>query len=244
MKKILHDVKRVADHIEKLFIRSYTSAKFIKRTGIEIGALHKPLRTWGSTKVKYVDRMSVPDLRQQYPELRSKKLVHVDIIDDAEYLRNIENSSQNFVIANHFIEHCQNPIGTIMNMFRVLRPEGILYLSIPEKRYTFDRNRPVTTLEHLYRDYFEGPEWSYKEHFEEWVKIVNNIQDDDEAEKIISNLMNVDYSIHFHVWTKEAFLEFLINLKKMQKFNIEFFKKAGKEVVCVIRKATQYSGHF
>ncbi len=57
---------------------------FIGGNGIEIGTLHTPLRVPRSAKVTYVDRLSASDLRKQYPELNSKELAHVDIIDDGE----------------------------------------------------------------------------------------------------------------------------------------------------------------
>lgn len=50
--------------------------------------------------------MTVFDLREHYSELSSLDLVIVDIICDGEKLEKIENDSQDFVIANHFFEHC------------------------------------------------------------------------------------------------------------------------------------------
>lgn len=79
------------------------------------------------------------------------------------------------MIANHFLEHCENPIKAFLNMLRVLRPGGILFLAVPDKRHTFDRDRPVTPLAHLVRDYEEGPGWSRKGHFEEWVRLVHKV---------------------------------------------------------------------
>src|SRR5438094_350863 len=92
--------------------------KYLKGEGIEIGALHSPLQVPPSVCVKYVDRMTVPDLRKQYPELDGLELVNTDIIDDGERLDSIQDSTQDFVIANHFIEHCQNPMLALSNMFR------------------------------------------------------------------------------------------------------------------------------
>ena len=149
------------------FDRESIASMYLRGEGIKIGALHNPLLLPQSAKIKYVDRMSLPDLRKQYPELGSKELVDVDILDDGELLATIKDSTQDFVIANQFLEHCQNPIGAIRNMLRVLKEGGVLYLSIPDKRYSFDADRPVTSIEHLLKDYQEGPEWSKKQHFEE-----------------------------------------------------------------------------
>lgn len=73
----------------------------------------------------------------------------VDMLDNGEELTRIPAASQNFVIANHFIEHCQNLIKTIHSMLRVLKPAGIFYLGIPDKRYTFDVHCLLTAIDHL-----------------------------------------------------------------------------------------------
>src|SRR5437763_15908927 len=52
---------------------------YLRGEGIEIGALHNPLPLPRRAKARYVDRLSVADLRRQYPDLRDKPLVKVDI---------------------------------------------------------------------------------------------------------------------------------------------------------------------
>src|SRR5262249_28614265 len=126
--------------------RETIADQYIRGQGIEIGALHMPLRVPRSAKVKYVDRFSADGLRAHYPELNDEDIVQVDIVTDGERLEAIADATQDFVIANHFIEHCQNPIGALLNMFRVLKLGGVLYLAIPDKRCSFDADRPSTTL--------------------------------------------------------------------------------------------------
>ena len=216
--------------------REFVANTFISGQGIEIGALHMPLRVPRAAKVRYVDRFTVADLRKHYPELNDKDLVSVDIIADGERLESIPASTQDFVIANHFIEHCQNPIGALQNMFRVLKPGGVLYLAIPEKRNSFDAARPVTPLEHLMRDYHEGPEWSRRQHFEEWTRLVNKVQDDAAAEREIEQNMAIDYSIHYHVWTQAGMLELVVALRRMVSFEVDLCLKNGPEVIFILRK--------
>lgn len=209
---------------------------YLKGDGIEVGALHTPLRVSKEARVRYVDRMPVADLRKQYPELRSRELVPVDILDDGEKLQTISDSTLDFVIANSFIEHCQNPVLAFSNFFRVLRVGGILYLAIPDMRYTFDADRPVTTLEHLMRDFQEGPEWSKKQHFEEWVRLVQKLEADDEVEKQVAALMRIDYSIHYHVWTQREMFEFIVALKQMVSFEVELVFRGDTECVFILKK--------
>jgi 2-polyprenyl-3-methyl-5-hydroxy-6-metoxy-1,4-benzoquinol methylase len=219
--------------------RKMVAHRYLTGKGIEIGALYNPLAIPESATVKYVDRLAVKDLREQYPELKSFELVEVDIIDNGELLETIRNQSQNFVIANHFIEHCQDPIQAISNLLRVLKPLGILYLAVPDKRYSFDCDRAITPLEHLLRDYHEGPAWSKKQHFEEWVRLVNKTEDEATAQWQINELMRIDYSIHYHVWTQVEFIEFILAIKKILKleFEIEMCLKNDTEFITILRKS-------
>ncbi len=96
--------------------------------------------------------MPLPDLLAHYPELIGQPLQAPDMIDDGETLSTIDSASQDFVIANHFLEHCENPIQTLRNFLRVLKDGGILYMAVPDKRFTFDVDRPVTTYAEPGRD--------------------------------------------------------------------------------------------
>lgn len=218
--------------------REHLSHIYLKGGGIEIGALHNPLPVSKKAHVKYVDRYSVAGLKQHYPELSQYRLVDVDIIDNGEQLATIPASSQDFVIANHFVEHCQNPIFTLSNMYRVLKKEGILFIALPDKRYTFDQDRPVTPFEHLLKDYHEGAEHSKRQHFEEWTILVDKVTDPKEAEKYVEKMLKIDYSIHFHVWTQTEMLEIFVNLKKQfhLKFDVEACLKNEHEFILILRK--------
>ncbi len=219
-------------------IREFIGKKYLKGSGIEIGALDKPMRVPKSVNVQYVDRMGLKDLLKQYPEMASKNLVQTDIIDDGEELRTIEDGTQDFVIANHFLEHCQDPIKAVINAFRVLKPGGILFVAIPDKRFTFDIARESTEFEHLLKDFRDGPEWSRKGHFEEWVRLVGNVRDPDIAARQVEELAKADYSIHYHVWTQLDILDFTINLKKKVGLDleIELIMKNGDEIVLILSK--------
>jgi hypothetical protein len=84
--------------------------RYLHGSGLEIGALHRPLPVKQGTRVTYVDRLDQRGLRAHYPELASHEFVNVDIVDDGETLGSIAQESQDFIIANHCIEHCENPL--------------------------------------------------------------------------------------------------------------------------------------
>lgn len=218
-------------------LRIELASRYLKGNGIEIGALHSPLKIPVEAKVQYLDRMSAAKLKQTYPELAECELVEVDIIDDGETVSSILDNSLDFIIANHMIEHCQNPIFSIENWLRVLKPGGTLYIAVPDKRYTFDYDRPVTSLEHLVRDYTEGTKWSRDSHFEEWARLVDKYPEPEIAARA-KGLAELNYSIHFHVWTQLEFLELIIYCRNYLAFTleIEVLQKNGREFVAILSK--------
>jgi SAM-dependent methyltransferase len=225
------------EHFGTRDLRKVMTETFLTGDGIEVGGLHLPLRVPPSVRVRYVDRMPVAELRQHYPELAKENLVPIDVIDDGEKLTTFESESLDFIIANHFLEHTQDPIGTIERMLQVLRPQGILYMAVPDKRFTFDVERPLTTLDHLIRDHTEGPEWSCESHFREWVEFVSQLHGEAQDEAV-QQLMATNYSIHFHVWTAATLLEFLVALPTRfgLAFAIEATVRNGMETICVLRR--------
>jgi predicted SAM-dependent methyltransferase len=216
--------------------REVVAATFLRGSGLEIGALHLPLKAPPVATVKYVDRMATADLRTHYPELAELPLVEVDVVDNGETLSTVPDASQDFVIANHFLEHCQNPFLTLQNHFRVLRVGGVLFMAVPDKRWTFDHARPCTTVEHLLHDYRNGPEWSKRSHFEEWSRLVNNRTDDAVVEQEMAHLIGIDYSIHFHVWASVELLEFIAALRQFLTFEMEMFLRNGPETLFILRR--------
>lgn len=209
---------------------------YLRGHGLEIGALHNPLPVPPEAHVTYVDRLPVDALRQQYPDLRDKPLVAVDLVDDGERLPRVADDSQDFVIANHFLEHCEDPLGTLGHLFRVLRPGGILYMALPDKRYTFDAPRPLTDLAHLRADHAHGPAGSRRAHYEEYVRLVHGVTDPEELQRHTDDLMARGYSIHFHVWTQKEMLELLLALREAIGFDFEATCKREHEMIFVLRK--------
>jgi len=227
---------QVRPSVVAILSREYLAAAFLHGSGLEIGALHNPLPVPRGVHVAYVDRLSVADLRLQYPELRGKRLVAVDILDDGETLRTVGDQSQDFVIANHFLEHCEDPIGAIENFSRVLKVGGITFLAVPDKRSTFDRERPLTSLQHLLRDHEIGPANSRLQHLEEWTRFVGGMTDSDVVRQHVQDLQTSGYSIHFHVWTATSWLDFVLAIQAKLGLEIQAFFSAGGEAVTILRK--------
>lgn len=220
-------------------VRMLLSHQFLDGKGIEIGALHMPLPLPPGVKAKYVDYISVSKLRKQYPELQDLPLVDVDIVDNGERLTKVKDTSVNFIIANHFFEHCQDPIGTFITFYKKLRGNGILYMAIPDKRYTFDMHRPITPYSHLLEEHKVYPSKKfYKDHVRETVRL-GELQTGRKAiEDRTQELIDMNYSIHYHVWTQKEMVEFFYKTAEKFSLNIEIAAMVSHvhEVIFVIRK--------
>jgi SAM-dependent methyltransferase len=211
--------------------------RFLRGDGLEIGALHLPLPMPRDAHARYVDRMDEHRLVGEYPELEGHDLVHVDVVDDGERLSTVADASVDFVVANHFLEHAEDPIGTLAQHTRVLRPGGILFLANPDPRETFDRDRPLTTIEHLARDHREGPEVSRREHYDEWVRVVERAPEPEVAARS-AELRDASYSIHFHVWTPSVFAELVHHCAHEEgiPLGLEAVVPVRHEFITILRK--------
>ncbi len=187
--------------------------------------------------MRYVDRMDVDGLRSHYPDLAVEKLVEVDIIDDGEKLGTQLDSSADFIIANHFIEHTEDPLGTLANHLRVIRPGGILYLAVPNRHRTFDADRPPTSLEHVIEDHRHGPSSSRSVHQEEWARLVEKVPAEDVPGRV-RELEQKDYSIHFHVWNPQEFRALLVHASEDEDlpFAIEALQPNEQEFIAILRR--------
>ncbi len=187
--------------------------------------------------IRYVDRLPAQELRKQYPELAGQELAPVDIIDSGETLATLPDGQEDFVIAAQFIEHCRNPVRALANMLRVVKDQGFILLTVPDKRYTFDKHRPITTHEHLLDECLNGTEHTLRAHFHDFLKPADGIGDE-ALERSIDQMMARDYSIHYHVWDSEAFIKFLFFAKErfLLPFETWVTFRNGEELIVVLRK--------
>jgi SAM-dependent methyltransferase len=190
--------------------RRRLAERYLCGSGLEIGALHMPLPLPDGASARYVDRKTVPELRREFPELDDLEIVAPDIVDDGASLRSVADDSVDFVIANHFVEHCEDPIGVLEQHCRVLKPGGTLYLALPDRRrQDVDRAREPVTISHHVRDHEEGPAWSREGHYEDWVRAADiplGLVRPDEVESAVAEHLRRGTAIHFHAWTDEEFV--------------------------------------
>lgn len=221
--------------------RDQVANRYIAGHGIEIGPGNSPIRLHSGISVKHVD-MSPKDVLvgvHGFPDDWSAP----DIVDDGEVLSSIDDYSLDFVIACHVLEHTQNPLKVLETWFTKLRTGGVLFVAIPDRRHSFDKQRKLTSFEHLLADYRHGPAGSEEEHLHEWITVVNKETDEHAVAAQKSELRKIDYRIHYHVWETNSFIEALVRSNGLvADFDIEYCGFNWMEAIAVLRKRSGAAG--
>lgn len=134
---------------------SKLALKWCQGCGLEIGAAaHNPfgLNTKNVGLPEEADNKFYADAQINLCGEAAK----IDFYMDGDQLLFPDNS-WDFVVSSHTIEHSPNPIKAIKGWMRVVRPGGVVFITCPKRdAWPPDRDRPLTTIEHLAMDYELG----------------------------------------------------------------------------------------
>lgn len=241
--------------------RARLSFRYVRGSGLEIGALHSPLPVAAGVRVRYVDRVGRQESIRKFPELEAGKIVEPDLIDDGFVLASIPDASQDFVIANHVLEHAMNPLQVLQNWTRVLKAGGVLFIAVPAADSCFDRGRPITSLEHIIADFqavrsgdAQAISQGNRSHYGEWLRIsAPNIlagrkdpycaPSPDEISNRIEFLLSRSEEIHFHTFSRACFKELLSHFAGRVDTAMRLETVEGnREILGVVRKARSLGG--
>ncbi|HEY3671366.1 MAG TPA: methyltransferase domain-containing protein [Acidimicrobiia bacterium] len=192
-----------------------TLSRHLVGEGIEVGPGNVPFVVPPGVAVRYVDRLSSEEHSALFYELPLVDFVEPDIVADLDTdgLRAIDSQSQDFVICSHVLEHLADPLGFLEEAHRVLRVGGVLLILLPDRRYTFDRDREPTPLDCLIRDHAAGATTPDDQHMLEFLLGADQGPDftvpEDEAEREALFTWHRNRSIHVHCWTDGEFREVL-----------------------------------
>lgn len=184
----------------------------LKGHGLEIGAMHNPTPLPKGCLIDYFDVASRAEAIALFPEVPPESFT----IDpkylgnlDTGGLRQIGNDAFDFVILNHVIEHVANPIQVISELFRIVRKGGLVVISCPDKRHTFDRNRQLTGFDHLLRDYEANTTEVTDEHYLDFLAGVHPEVMSSKPDILAHHVANVRRRReHSHVWDSTSFRDF------------------------------------
>lgn len=216
-------------------IREDVALRFLRGDGVEIGALDFPLRLPHGVRVRYVDYLDATGLREAHDRTlcQGRPLVVPDVVDDGARLASFADGSLDFVVANHMLEHVEDPIAAFEHQLRVLRPGGVLYMTLPDARQSFDAPRERTTPEHLLRDHREGPQVSRREHYEECARLIEG-HNGQVLTRRVEEMEAECLRPHFHVWEPITFAGFLAALDL--PCSLELLQASVGEFIVILRK--------
>jgi predicted SAM-dependent methyltransferase len=214
--------------------RYQLARRHLHGVGLEIGALDRPLTLPSCAKAYYLDRLLPARLREHYPEL-SHRAFYVSLVADGETLSCIADGTLDFLVANHVIEHCEDPLAALATFTRKLKVGGRIFMAVPDMRRTFDRNRRETTWDHVQADHEQGAQHSRQEHYREWAENVEGLHGEQAARRA-RDLMDMGYSIHFHCWTRDGFSDLLERLRARLPLHLTAAKAWRNENIFVLTK--------
>lgn len=227
-------------------MRSEESArKWCTGVGTEIGAFQSPIP---GIRPIYVDKF------QEYANEPTNAQYYGDVADLP-----FESESLDYVATSHVLEHTANPVKALVEWHRVLKPGGVAYMVVPDKRYTFDSPRSVTSVEHMIEDYLAevddtdpthiddfvfGVDWaefSPGDKEEDWETRKKELADAYRKATASNNIIN----IHFHVFLEESLLELVETINEDNRIPIRwtieasenrFPKETPNGILLVLRK--------
>lgn len=249
---------------ENIFFPSYSARKkasfrYLHGQGLEIGALQHPLQVPDGVVVKYVDYATREENARKYPGIDGDRIVVTDHVADGFELSFIQAASQDFIIANHVLEHAPNPLQVLLNWGRALKNNGFLFLTLPNGDKSFDRGRVITTAEHIVEDYElvkagQMQEFAARnrQHYREFVDIsipnlktvhrnLKSYRTEAEKNAYVDKLMRESsVDAHFHVFTKSSLVSIMNHLLARYLPDMALREvvpsRAGFEYVIVLEK--------
>jgi SAM-dependent methyltransferase len=180
--------------------------------GLEIGALHEPAELPAGATAQYLDAVDEARAAAIYPEIARERLVKVSFVGDVDEdaLLQFPDGAFDFVVANHVLEHLANPIKAVREVFRICRHGGMVVIAIPDKDFTFDRGRELTSWAHLWEDYVNDTRVVADDHFEGFLRSAAPHVFAEPPENLPIHIQYVrNRREHAHAWNSESFGRFM-----------------------------------
>ena len=244
MSDIEHDAKRDAVR-RRIFMKNVPDYAELK--GLEIGALCSPLLTKEESDVKYYDIFPKETLIEHFQEFYpGRTFVDVDFVAKTRSLSEVlGNNKFDYFVANHVIEHIPDFIGFFKAVYESLNDKGKFFLAVPDRRFTFDVDRPDTSAGHLVVDYENNGSVDAAEHI---LDALIYHQDRDRLNIYWSDIEGQRYNFvhHHHVFCYETFLNRIIKpLIRMRYFpfsvlDCHYEEDLDNEFDIVLEKCTDW----
>ncbi len=214
---VISSIKMKKSARDMSFMRQFVT-KDLSGSGVEFGAAANPLPIPLGVKVQYADLFEKPQLESELYTTDAFEYVTTDIHTSFDQMKGIRNSSQDFIIASHVIEHVRNPIGAIQTAWDKLKPNGKLVLIIPKRERTLDRTRPATSLQHLIEDSNNPCRYRDALHAIEFYAHTDKTMNlKDAYDAATKSITDDQHSMHYHVWNEQEFYRVIKHINSKEK---------------------------
>lgn len=202
------------------------SMRWLRGSGLEIGAGKSPTPFFGNTVITYCDI----DPDHNFGAAASDVISSVD----SDNFKEAINQEFDFVICSHVLEHVDSFIRAIENLLSVIKKNGIVYLVLPDIDYLHDKNwLPYFDFEHHILEYHNPMAYS-KLHDELYINTVIDYIDNSQNDHAILTVAyrdsikqrlipdNMRFMHHKHNYNLEGWVKLLIAVQTFleSKFSI------------------------
>lgn len=229
--------------------------KYFRGVGLDVGPFDKPFVDGDYAQnqaltVEYVDLHTPEELQKIFDEIPDFSPVQADYIHDvSKHGFGFTNKKYNFIILSHVLEHVVNPFNLLYEAVNKLKNDGILYIGLPDERFSDDKGRRLTTYEELWElyqqktntiedqriiDYLHAPVISKVD----WVRKVLKNGGNFTPEQLENQRLR---SFHVHVWNSGGALNHMIRFINSTGLNFklietDIWENNGYETVMVFQK--------
>lgn len=133
---------------------------------LEIGPLNRPLLQKSEyANLVYCDIRSTEEIKELYGgnkylkttgiQVDTSTIVDVDYVLVGGYMATFKEEKFDYIVASHVLEHVEDLITVLQDIFAVLRPGGQFIIYYPDKCYCFDHFREGASFRDAY-DVFQN----------------------------------------------------------------------------------------
>lgn len=217
----------------------------LRGSGVEFGPGSNPMPVPLGCQVKFADFVPYEEVLRRKYEAAGDDFVQLDYVMSLAHPSLVQDESLDFIIGAHVIEHLENPLGAFGQAYRKLKAGGQLVLVVPDASRSFDRGRPLTTLDHLIAD-FENPDerrdtehylefFSHilgsaeREHWREYYGAAFGITEHT-LNEFVEHAVAVKADAHLHTWVYASFGELVQFARRRDPWKSVWSHPGGPEL--------------
>lgn len=150
--------------------REQQITKYISKAmrGIEVAPWHSPIVPkrdgFNCVTLDFFDTATLFQRAKEDPQINPEwieRIEDVDIVGSAVDIDRLveargELGTFDYIISSHNFEHLPNPVKFLQGCSRVLKPDGMLSMAVPDKRGCFDYFKPHSTTADFIEAFFEN----------------------------------------------------------------------------------------